>query len=794
MSEKTVCAKCGAKLPPDAPKGLCPACLMSFAVLADAEHDPAETTHTEATDRFTNHAAATTAASPSLFAPRHDPRSWALAGDPTRVRYFGDYELKAEIARGGMGVVYKARQVSLNRLVALKMILGGDRASEVDLERFRREAEAAANLDHPHIVPIFEVGEHQGERYFSMKLIEGGSLASELARYIADPRAAARLLSQIARAVHHAHQRGILHRDLKPSNILIDSQGTPFVGDFGLARPVRDQSELTHFGAIMGTPSYMAPEQTGGHTGSVTISADVHSLGAILYELLTGQPPFRGKTTFETLLHVKEREPVAPRAIDPRINRDLETVALKCLQKDPARRYDSADSLADDLDRWLRGEVIEARQVPVWERCRRWARRRPAVAMLAFLALVTTITVPSMALIYHLRLQQSLRIAVAERSRADFERKRAQVQERIAQSQTREADEQRCRALAQEQATLRSLYPAHVNLADQALAAGRAGLVRDLLVRHIPGDGQSDAREFAWFHLWRQLHRDRLSRPARHGDAHVSPDGKTVVTHRADGTLAVWGAETGNLKATPRMVANRLPTPEGERSIISFSADGKTLAAGSFQKVATWSTVSGDQTAALDGHRDGVAALALAPDGTLASAAKRTIIVWDLAARAPAKSLEVKIGGPADPVAELLFSPDRSRIYFRTTASAMGAWDWKSAEPPVVFDDAAGPITSLALSPDGKTLAAGVLANFFSRLLGSSNTLAAQSAMMPNAKSDVILWDARTGRRRHRLAGPSGKVRAGSRSRPTAGRSTAEASARSSRKWPDPANNPSQGS
>ncbi len=344
--------------------------------------------------------AATAVAEETVF---HQPGPSTLGegpaeGDSAPMARFGDYEILEEIARGGMGVVYRARQVSLNRVVALKMIRSGRLATPEELDRFRLEAEAAANLDHPHIVPIFDVGEHLGQLYFSMRLVEGGSLARRIEESGRDPLRAARLVATVAEAVDHAHRQGFWHRDLKPANILLDASGRPSVTDFGLAKRVgtgaggRVDAALTQSGAILGTPSYMAPEQASGSGEALTAAADVYGLGAILYELLAGRPPFRAETVRETIFLVLEREPDPPSVHRPGLPADLERVCLKCLEKDPRARYPTALALAEDLERFLRGEGVEAGRPGPWQRLARWTRREPElVAHLGGLGLMAAV-------------------------------------------------------------------------------------------------------------------------------------------------------------------------------------------------------------------------------------------------------------------------------------------------------------------------------------------------------------------------------------------------------------------
>jgi TolB-like protein len=299
----------------------------------------------------------------------------------------GDYELLEEIGRGGQAVVYRARQKSLNRIVALKVIGFGHWESTPHLKRFRHEAEAAASLEHPQIVPIYEIGESDGSCYFSMKFVEGGQLAGVLKRESMSTRRAAELLAKIARTVHFAHQHGILHRDIKPGNILLDRQGEPHLTDFGLARLLEQESTITHSSDVLGTPSYMSPEQAAGRTKELTAATDVYSLGAVFYQMLTAEPPFAGGTTYETIRLVLESEPRNPRVRNAKIDRELSTICLKCLDKDPKRRYSSALALAEDLERWLRHEPIQARRTGVFGRGKKWLQRNPTAAGIIVLSL-----------------------------------------------------------------------------------------------------------------------------------------------------------------------------------------------------------------------------------------------------------------------------------------------------------------------------------------------------------------------------------------------------------------------
>src|SRR5437016_5718009 len=369
-----ICRKCGAKIFSDAPEGLCAKCVLKTALMMPpdapvaARDDGGPAANVEANAAAAPHS-------------KKAARAVELLGE------LGDYELLEEIGRGGQGVVFRARQKSLNRTVALKVISLGQWASKAHLKRFRLEAEAAASLEHPGIVPIHEVGERDGQCYFSMKLVEGGQLDEVVRREPMPIRQSAELIAKVARTVHYAHEHGILHRDIKPGNILLDKNGEPHLTDFGLARLVETESTVTGTLELLGTPSYMAPQQAAGGTTKVSKATDVYGLGAVLYQLLTGNPPFAGGTTYETIRLLLNTEPRKPRALNPKIDRELSTICLKCLEKDPQRRYLAAAGLAEDLKRWLKHEPIHAKPSGFFTHSRKWVRRNPAIAAVIALSL-----------------------------------------------------------------------------------------------------------------------------------------------------------------------------------------------------------------------------------------------------------------------------------------------------------------------------------------------------------------------------------------------------------------------
>ncbi len=605
----------------------------------------------------------------------------------TRVRYFGDYELEKVLGEGGMGIVYKARQISLNRAVALKMIRTARFASDDDLRRFQNEAEAVARLDHPNIVPIFEVGQFEDQHYFSMKLIAGERLDKRLKDYVADPRRAARLVAVTAGAIHHAHQRGILHRDLKPANILIDSDGHPHVTDFGLAKRVDRDSELTRSGAIVGTPAYMAPEQASGSRGAVTTSTDVYELGAVLFALLTGRAPFGGATVLDTLEQVRERPPEPLRKLNPRVPRDLEVISLKCLEKDPRRRYASADALDEDLKRWLAGEPIAARPVGNAARAWMWCRRNPIVAGAAALVAASLVAASLLSLLY--ANEQYLRATEQAEASATISGLNVSLEKERNDLKTSVADLNRRLAMLCFERAQRAFDSGQVNHGLLWLAeTWRYAL-------------QADDR--AWQHLaranlsyWR--YQDPEIRSAVSHYLACSPDGKTILAGGEGTSVRLWDVDSA------RPIGQPMVPEEGLIRSPVFSRDCKTIVTTGGAKTARlWDAATGLLVGQPLVHQDFVTSTAFSPDGkiVLTGSMDRTARLWDARTGRP-------IGGPMvhhDPVWSAVFSPDGKTILTEGSGKAARLWNAASGQPvgkPLEHQNSSSLLQTF--SPDSKTV------------------------------------------------------------------------------------------
>jgi WD40 repeat protein len=711
------------------------------------------------------------------------------------------YRIDAVLGRGGMGVVYKARHLALNRTVALKVLTMGSHANEEELARFRREAEAAASLQHPGIVQIYEVGEHQGRAYLALEYVEGGTLAQRLNGAPQPPRAAALMVEALARAIHYAHQRGIIHRDLKPQNVLVPAEDTqnsrgntvrgevsssvvsvsPMakITDFGLAKRIGDDSALTQTGALLGTPSYMAPEQASGNPKDVGPAVDIYALGAILYEMLTGRPPFRGTSILQTLEQVREQDPVPPGRLQPTTPRDLETICLKCLAKLPAKRYASALALAEDLGRFLDGQPIQARPVGAVERTLKWARRRPALAALVVLGVLTGAAFWIVGVLYHARMTAAY--------------------DDVAQAQTTAVEEAHSarRANADAQA---NLYFSNILFVQRQLAADRLDKVEELL-----DVCPSARRRWEWDYCKRCCRTELLDfRADSQGVAALafSPDGKRLAcgggyyvysntpahvrvldtatgkefveckeTHSGpvvglafspDGKR-IASASTGlDFQGLARGDRAALTTPKGEVILwdadtgmklfrwpgcnaVAFSPKGDWLASADQDRTITVrETATGSKVMTLPGHAGKVRSLAFSSDGKrLASAATaftlpgkdpiqvhRDFKLWDLNTQT---EVTAELRGHPGPVADLAFSPTGPLLATAAT-NTIRVWDLTTGEEKLALAGPA-PIVALAFSPDGQRLASADL-----------------------SLTAITLWDVTTGRLAQTYPGFAGSL------------------------------------
>jgi WD40 repeat protein/tRNA A-37 threonylcarbamoyl transferase component Bud32 len=672
----------------------------------------------------------------------------AKAGQAVPADSFGDYELLAEIGSGGMGVVYKARHKSLDRLVALKMVRASELGSTAEVQRFRNEAQILACLEHPHIVAIHEVGEHQGQVYFTMQLVEGGSLDQHLPRFRADGRLSAQLLVAIARAVHHAHQRGVLHRDLKPSNILLDGEGRPHVTDFGLAKQVAADHGLTQSGAIVGTPGYMAPEQASGRPGLVTTAADVYGLGAILYALLTGRPPFHGETILDTLAQVREGEPERPSTRNARVDRDLEAICLKCLEKEPARRYRWAEGVAEDLERWLAGEPIRVRPARLWQRGLKWARRRPSLAALVVVSFLALLALVGAGVGWWYSGQ--LRTALAE---VDQQRK--------------EANRQRARA-EEFEASVR--YARDMTLAHRAWHDAHVARMAGLLDAWRPtAENPTDRRGWEWFYLSGLLGKHRLTFSAHdQGAAGVafSPDGRFLATAGRDNKVKVWEAKTGSLVHT-------LTGHADEVLCVIFSPDGQwVVSSAKDATVRLWQVSTGQCVKTLKTVPDWLRGVAFSRDGRHLAATSHGGGIW-LWKTSSWQRIALS-GRHRGPVQSVVFTPDSRQMVSAGVDHLdrqVCLWDLATGKEVRRFKGHTHLVNSAVVSPDGKTLATTSEDHMVKlwdmdsgRVLHSLRGHAhwpVQAAFSPDSKqvasasfdSTVKLWDVTTGLERFTLRG-----------------------------------------
>lgn len=696
MPTLNLCARCGAQLRPHQAEGLCTRCLLQNGLEVPLDRPDAGL---------------------SASSPMGEPASDSGHSSPNdeAVRFFGDYELLEEIARGGMGVVYRARQISLERIVAVKMILGQPFASKQIVQRFRGEVTAAALLQHPNIVAIHDVGIHDGQHYFSMDFVEGQNLSQLVGNRPLAAAKAARYVKLVAEAIHYAHQQGILHRDLKPSNVLVDESDQPRITDFGLAKRIDGDSSITMTGQMLGSPNFMPPEQASAQRGKVGRHSDVYGLGAILYHLLTARPPFQAESFESVINQVLNAEPVSPRLLNSSVPPDLETICVKCLQKEPSRRYQSAQELADELNRFLRHEPIHARPITRAERAWRWCQRKPALAgLLVVLHLVFAVGLTGVL----------------------WEWRRATVSETMIR---------------------RNLYTADMNLAHQAWNEGSLQRAQKLLRAYLPQAGKEDLRGFEWRYLSRLCQDEsrvtftNLHFAGVHHGLALAADGQTVIAASGDslkwldrqkhrevqiitvGTKAINGLSmsgdqpglvayhTDRIKAlspageellggglAPGLGGNSSVGPDGafalswDGSMLAASSNNTTLSTVRIFDVKTGKPLS--PTFSL-GTNENIESLAFSPDSRYLACGGLGTRIYIL--EAPSLKPVDVFPGHAASVAFLAFDRSGGKLASRGGDAHIRVWSFPDGGLLADLPDLGGGEGDLAFSPDGLRLASG---------------------------------------------------------------------------------------
>ncbi len=631
-----------------------------------------------------------------------------------QLNYVGNYELLEEVARGGMGVVYKARQTTLGRIVAVKMIVSGRLANARDVQRFQSEAQAAASLQHPTIVSIHEVGQHEGWHYFSMDYVEGHDLSTVLRLNLLPAKTAATYVHKMAEAIHYAHQQGILHRDLKPSNILIDRQSQVHITDFGLAMRVEGDLGLTQTGQILGTPSYMPPEQAQGKRVLIGPASDVYALGAILYECLTGRPPFRAESVIKTIEQVIHSDAVSPRTLNMAIPRDLETICLKCLEKEPHRRYGTAQLLADDLERFLGGEPIVARPARALERSVKWVRRHPMPAAFMVSSLVASLALVGMGIGFYYNAQLDTANSQLRSSNQQLEAARDTLESSNQKLSLTSAELERSVDEVQAERTLarRHLYASRMALIQVAQQNNQPARIVQLLRSLIPeADHGEDLRDFEWHYLWRKYQGEESRLRGHSGPVNSvawSSEGNWIATGSADHSLRIWDASTG---AEHLHLKGHL----GEVKSVAFSPDGNQLiSAGLDGKLKSWDTHQGRELQSFSVpsqmERDmRLTACAFSSNGKHVASLSETglVHIWDLTTGSLAKHWKTESKNIAR---GLVFHPEGGVL--ATSGGELSVQFWQPFHVADFAVDVAVKLpaksnSNIAFSPDGKQLLMG---------------------------------------------------------------------------------------